>query len=376
MTDAIWLAVGFVLLTTSIHVASILIAIRRCRPLTHLMRAPLDAPGVSIVRPVCGIETHDEETLRSAFYLDYSNYEIVFCVALANDPAVALVRALIADHPHVRARLLVGSESIGANPKLNNVYKGWRAAAHDWIVMADCNVLMPRDYIERLLATWQDDTGLVSSPPIGCRPDGFWAETECAFLNTYQARWQYMADTLGLGFAQGKSMLFLRSELEKAGGIRALAAEPAEDAATTKLVRAAGLRVRLVDAPFEQPLGYRSCGEVWRRQLRWARLRRASFRACYMSEILAGGAAPLAAAFYVLAALQLPLAGIIALAALWYGAEAMLAYAAGWHLTSRSPLTWIARDLTLPLLWVGGWLGTGFVWRGNYMRPAESRSST
>ena len=119
------------------------------------MRAPLGAPGVSIVRPVCGIESHDEETLRSAFHLDYPNYEIVFCVALANDPAVALVRALIADHPHVPARLLVGNETIGANPKLNNVCKGWRAAAHDWIVMADCNVLMPRDYIQRLLATWR-----------------------------------------------------------------------------------------------------------------------------------------------------------------------------------------------------------------------------
>jgi ceramide glucosyltransferase len=35
--------------------------------------------------------------------------------------------------------------------------------------------------------------------------------------------------------------------------------------------------VRLVDRPFPQPLGYRSAADVWRRQLRWARLRRASF---------------------------------------------------------------------------------------------------
>ena len=124
--------------------------------------------------------------------------------------------------------------------------------------MADSNVLMPRDYIERLLAAWRPDTGLVSSPPVGCRPDGFWAELECAFLNTYQVRWQYAAAAIGLGFAQGKSMLYRRSQIEAAGGIRLLATEPAEDAATTKLVRAAGLRIRLVDAPFEQPLGYRA----------------------------------------------------------------------------------------------------------------------
>src|SRR5436190_389503 len=92
--------------------------------------------------------------------------------------------------------------------------------------------------------------------------------------------------------------------------------------ATTKLVRAAGLRIRLVDAPFEQPLGYRSAPEVWARQLRWARLRQASFRRYYAVEILAGGVAPLVAAAGVLAALEWPVGSVIALAAMWYGAEA------------------------------------------------------
>jgi len=95
-------------------------------------------------------------------------------------------------------------ERISANPKLNNCFKGWNAAAHDWIVLADSNVLMPPDYLTRLWNAWRhDDTGLVCSPPSGSQPDGFWAGVECAFLNTYEARWQYGADTLGLGFAQG-----------------------------------------------------------------------------------------------------------------------------------------------------------------------------
>jgi hypothetical protein len=32
---------------------------------------------------------------------------------------------------------------------------------------------MPRDYIQRLFASWRADTGLVASPPTGDRPDGF-----------------------------------------------------------------------------------------------------------------------------------------------------------------------------------------------------------
>src|SRR5262249_2774023 len=261
MTIAIW-AVGAYCVAASItHIGSIAIATRRCRKsagasagtrsqtalgllgLTRFLRrtgrrssdearatgAAADVAGVSLVRPVCGLENHIEDTLGSAFELDYPRYEIIFCAASANDAAVPLVRRLIASHPHVPARLLIGNETISDNPKLNNVCKGWRAAEYDWIVMSDSNVLMPRDYIQRLLAEWRADPGLVASPPVGSRPDGFWAELECAFLNTYQARWQYTSDSIGLGFAQGKSMLYRRRLIEDAGGIGALAAEPAED---------------------------------------------------------------------------------------------------------------------------------------------------
>jgi hypothetical protein len=33
------------------------------------------------------------------------------------------------------------------------------------------------------------------------------------------------------------------------------------------------------------------------------------------------------------------------------------------------------RDLLLPLLLAEGWLGKGFVWRGNEMRVAESHEA-
>jgi ceramide glucosyltransferase len=370
------LAAGaFCIVTTAIHVASTLIAMMRCRSPAARLRAPAHAPAVSLVRPVCGIENYVEETLASAFALDYPRYEIVFCVALAQDPVVPTVRRLMAAHPEVPARLLVGNEKISDNPKLNNIYKGWRGAAHEWIVLADSNVFMPPDYIQRLISAWRPDTGLVCSPPVGCRPTGFWAELECAFLNTYQARFQYTADTISMGFAQGKSMLWRRDILEEAGGIRALASELAEDAAATKVVRRAGLRVRLVDAPFEQPLGRRSATEMWRRQVRWARLRRTSFKAYFMPEILAGGAWPLAAAAFAAAQSDLSLAWVPALAIVWYGSEAVLAWAAGWHLSVRSPLAWVLRDLLLPAIWFNGWLGSTFVWRGNQMRPIESRGT-
>ncbi|GJD53257.1 hypothetical protein OPKNFCMD_6030 [Methylobacterium crusticola] len=351
---------------TALNLASLVVAARR---LGRSSAAPEDpeAVPVSVVRPLCGLERFSEETLASGFRLAYPDYEIVFCVARAGDPVVPLVRRLMAAHPEVAARLVVGDERVSGNPKLNNCVRGWEAARHAWIVLADSNVLMPPDYIQRLRAAWRPGTGLVCSTPVGVRPENFWAEVECAFLNTLQARWQYVGEALGLGFAQGKSMLWHRPFLEAAGGIRALAAETAEDAAATKLVRAAGLKVRLVAAPFPQPLGPRRAAEVWARQLRWARLRRVTFPLFFAPEIAAGAVLPMLAAVPAAGGGAAGWLAALATGAVWYGAEWRLAARNGWPRSWRWPLACLTRDLLALPLWLAAWVARGIVWRGNPM---------
>jgi ceramide glucosyltransferase len=376
MAPVIWTAAIILCITVGSHLATVAVASIRCRARTHVEPAPHEAPPISLVRPLCGLDNFVEPTLRSGFELDYPSYELIFCVAHARDPVVPTVQRLIDEHPHVRARLLIGDERISANPKLNNCFKGWNTAAHEWIVLADHNVLMPPDYLTRLWNCWREDTGLVCSPPSGTAPQGFWADVECAFLNTYEARWQYVADTLGVGFAQGKTMFWRRSVLEDAGGIRLLGLEPAEDAASTKVVRDAGLRVRLVDAPFPQPLGRRTALEVWRRQARWAQLRRASFPCFYVPEIIGGALLPSIAAATLATALDLSwIPAVLAVTILWYGSEMKLARVAGWPLSRLYPLHALVRDLALPALWVSGWRGSPFVWRGNAVSSVAASES-
>jgi ceramide glucosyltransferase len=356
--------------TGGAHFATALVAARRLR-LAKRPVALTETPPVTILRPVCGLENHIETTLASGFRLDYPHYELVFCVARRDDPVIPLVRRLIAAHPGVPARLLVGDDRIGINPKLNNLVKGWAAARHDWTIMSDSNVLLPRDYIQRLLSRWAPGTGMVSAPGIGTAPQGAWAELECAFLNTYQARWLLAADSLGFGYAQGKTMLLRRSDLEPAGGIGALTAEVAEDLAATKILRRAGLKVRLALDPFLHPLGRRSLSEVWRRQVRWARLRRAGFPAIYAQEIAAGGLLPIALLAWLAWAEGLHPGWVGAFALAWYGAEALVAVAAGWRLSPRAALFWVLRDLLQPVLWTAGWAGSRFEWRGNGKEVSE-----
>lgn len=362
----------FAALAAALHIITAAIAAVRCRRRQPALTST-DLPAVTVLRPVCGVDQHDALTLGSTFQLDYPRYDIVFCAAHANDAGARLAQQLMARHPEVPARLLVGDDRICPNPKLNNLVKGWEAETADWVVMADSNVLMPPDYLQRMLVAWTPGTGLVCSPPVGSLPDTFMAEVEAGFLNSFQARWQLAADAAGHGFAQGKSMLWHRPLLDASGGIAALARELAEDAAATKIVRDAGRHVRLTQAPFAQPLGSRSARQVWDRQLRWARLRRMTFPMAFAPEVLSGLFPPLAAvmvwAHLVDADAPLLAAGMVVA---WYGVEAALAWAARWHVTWRSPLAWLVRDALLPAIWVGAVAGSAMTWRGTDLTPVRS----
>ncbi|HEU0060898.1 MAG TPA: glycosyltransferase [Hyphomicrobiaceae bacterium] len=366
MTVTVWVLIGFCLIALVLHASSIGAVWARGRRPAPVVGRHGRGQVVSVIRPVCGLEDLEQMTLASSFQLTWPETELWFCVASAADPAVAFLERLIAAHAGSNARILIGDNCETANPKLNNLIKGWQAAQGEWIILADSNLLLPPDYVERLLARFTPDAGLVCAPPIASQPRGFWAEVECGFLNTYQGRWQYAADALGFGFAQGKSMLWRRADLDRLGGIAALGSELAEDAAATKLVRASGRKVRLAGPSFQQPIGERCATRVINRQTRWAQLRRMTFPRYFLPEILTGSLPPAVAA--TLAGELLGGPGVIiavAFVSVWLGLEALLARAAGWPLSWRSPFAWLLRDALIPLIWLRAFTAGGYEWRGN-----------
>lgn len=362
---------SLLIVTATCHFASVIIMAHRAkiRKPKHNSHSLADQPPVTIIRPLRGLEYFIEETLESSFLLDYPNYELIFCVTDSRDPVVSIVEKLVKKYPVKRAILLTGNECISSNPKLNNCVKGWAAALHDWIVFVDSNVLLPKNYIERLQDTWQRDTGVISSPPAGSHPSNFWAHVECAFLNGYQARWQYFADSMGIGFAQGKNLMWHRSTLEGLGGIYALGDASSEDAASTKLVRAAGLRVRLANAPFAQPLGHRVAADVWHRQARWARIRRTSFPRIFTLEILTSAIWPIVACGWLASQTEMPVILTVSIFMLtWYGLEMRLAAIAGWPWQFSYPVHACIRDILLPFIWITGWTRSVHIWRNGQLR--------
>lgn len=344
------------------HLASVGVVARRLhRPAPP---RPAVAPFVTLLRPVCGLDRFDPETLESSFLLDYPEFEVIFCAACADDPVVAVITDLIAHHPGVKAQLLIGDDRITANPKLNNLQKGWLAARGDWVAMADANLLLPPDYLWQLLAEVRPNVVLVTSPPIGIRADGAWATLESAFLNGNQARLQLLADEAGRGFAQGKTLFWDRRFLEGEGGLRALGGFLAEDVAATHVVRGAGRQVKLTQRPFAQPIGERSLRAVWDRQLRWSKVRRDGFFGLFLLEPINGSLVPV-----MLAGLAWGPLGMLALAWKWYGAELYLLWRAGWQVNRWTLPMMILRDLMIPALWLASYGRRGFTWRGNSMAP-------
>ena len=175
-------------------------------------------------------------------------------------------------------------------------------------------------------------------------------------------------------------MMWRRDVLDSAGGIRALASEIAEDAASTKVIRAQGMDVRLVDMPFEQPLGQRTAREVYSRHVRWARLRRATFPAHYAPEFMNGSFAAIVLGAY--AAVQLD-GGISTVALVTtlivfslHGGEIWLARVCGFPLDWRTPFALMVRDLMLPVMFIDALLYDDFVWHGAEMTVREAEETT
>lgn len=365
-TVLLYLLILICAVTTVFHFVSIAVVAQRLRrPGIGQSGA---VPPVTLLRPISALDPYLQETLTSSFTLTAPEVDIIFCASHELQPAVRVARTVMAAHPHRPARLLIGDDRVSQNPKLNNCLKGWRAAKHDHVLMVDSNVLLPPDYVQQMMSAWDGRTGLVSAPPIGDHSQGLPAVLECSFLNTFQAKWQLFADQLGYGFAQGKNLLFRKSIIDGAGGLELLGREPAEDAAATVLVRSLGLKVRLAHAPFPQPLGQRSLSNVWDRQVRWARLRRATFPAFYLPEILAGSLPAVISAVIALTMLGYnPWPFAFGLMALWFGAEMLLARLMRWRLNVSMPLCMLARDLMLPLIWCIGLVSRNFEWQGHRM---------
>jgi ceramide glucosyltransferase len=332
--------------------------------------APFNLYPVTVLKPLKGAESGLSGNLATFFQLDYPKYELIFSLADESDPAHPIISRLIQKHPHVSARLIIGDFKVGANPKINNMVKGYQEAQYDWLLISDSNIRVRPDYLKRLVAQLDPGVGIITSLVAGHGGEGMGGLLEASFLNTFYARGMGLAFSAGMPIVMGKSMMFRKSTAQRFGGIKILSRYLAEDYMAGEAIRHLGLKTVLSCDPIVQHIGTYSLKNFWSRHIRWGRLRKAQspltffiepFFGCLGSGLLGtiavkhwpGVSPTLFVAFHL---------------CIWSLCDLMLMKRLGQKLEARLPLLWFMRELLSLPLWAHIALGSTVDWRGRKLK--------
>jgi ceramide glucosyltransferase len=319
---ALWIACAVGLA----YLATVLVAVwrfaRRAAPSAAVR------PPVSILKPLCGDEPGLYENLRSFCVQSYPAVQVVFGVRDADDPAVAVVQRLIADLPEADLSLVIDDRLHGTNYKISNVINMMTVARHDILVLADSDMRVGPDYLDRIVAPLSDpETGLVTCLYVG-EPahHGLFSRLASLFINHGFLPSVLVGQlTSGRQDCFGATVALRRPVLEQIGGFLALRNRLADDHALGQAVRSLGLRVALARHLVTDRVAETGPTDMLRRELRWARTIRSiapygfagsaiiahPLPLALLAVIADGFSAPALAAFAVVAACRLATTRVI-----------------------------------------------------------------
>ncbi len=242
-------------------------------------------PPVTIFKPLKGLDEELEQNLRSFFHLDYPSYQLLFCIADADDPAIDVVRKLANEFPGQDSQLIVGCPAFGLNPKVESLAAMEPYRKHDVILISDSNVRARPSYLrETVCYLAEPGVGLVSNLFAGTGEVHASAVLENLQLNGFIAGGVAAASVCGATCVVGKSMLMPVTALEAIGGLAAVRNVLAEDQVIGVRVRQAGYSIRLSHHVVENINRDRSFKWFLNRHSRWYKIRRQMALPAFIAE--------------------------------------------------------------------------------------------
>jgi ceramide glucosyltransferase len=247
---------------------------RRIRPAGGAL---VNAPPVTVFKPLCGAEHALYECLRSFCEQDYPRFQIVFGVSNLHDPAVAVVRRLKREFPRKDLKIAIDGSLHGSSPKVSNLINMMALASYDYFVIADSDVLVTRSYLANVVAPLLDPgVGIVTCGYRGRPRTGLWSLLGCFFINEWFMPSVRVAAMAGSrSFAFGATIAIRRHVLDSVGGFMSIANQLADDYRLGELTRRIGLRTVLSEVVVDTYVGERNLNELLGHELRWLRTIRA-----------------------------------------------------------------------------------------------------
>ena len=326
-------------------------------------------PPVTVLKPLCGAEPGLHEHLRSFCRQNYPEFQLVFGVRDAADPACAVVKRLAAEFPSIPIELVINPQLHGSNLKISNLINMLPYARHDMLVMADSDAFVGADYLATVTAPLLDhEVGLVTCIYRGTPTKEIWSRLGAMYINEWYVPSVLLAWLFGhQGYVSGQTVCLRRDTLHAIGGLRELANHLADDHRLGELVRGLGLRIVLspyvVDGEHHEP----NFNSLTRHELRWMRtirvLRPRSFRLMFLTFSFPLALLGIAAAGPESSSMiAWVLFGITVLARLVLHFVHRLR-------DERAPMSdlWLvpARDLLICWVWCRSFFTSHVTWRGN-----------
>jgi len=243
------------------------------------------APGVSVLKPVKGVDARLYTGLESHCRQEYAGeMELVFGVSSLEDEAVAQVARLKVEFPQVTIRLVECPSRLGANGKVSNLAQMLPHARFEHVLVNDADIAVAPKYLEHVMGVFaKKNVGLVTAPYLGVAQGGVWSRLEALGIAT-----DFMAGVLtarklegGIKFGLGSTLATTKTALAAIGGFDALVDQLADDYEMGVRMVRAGFSVELAHEVVATTVPKYSLRGFCEHQLRWSRSTRDSRRAGY-----------------------------------------------------------------------------------------------
>jgi ceramide glucosyltransferase len=232
-----------------------------------------ELPPVSVLKPVCGLEKHLYENLRSFCDQDYPQYQIIFGISDHTDPALPVIERVIKDFPDKDISIRIDNCLVGSNRKVSNLANMYSLAKYDLLVIADSDMQVGIRYLRNVIAPFDDErVGAVTCLYTGMATAGLASALGALFISEWFLPSVLVALTFrDPAFCFGATMAVRRELLERIGGFPTLSQVIADDYMLGKWISALGFRVHLVPYLVKNVVYEPDLKTLFLHELRWAR---------------------------------------------------------------------------------------------------------